>query len=261
MERGAEQLISSVERQTHLLHFIEQRQRVTVAQICDYFSVSPATARRDLDALAERGKIQRVHGGAIPIRQAPPELPVVSRIADQLDEKQRIGHATAELIADGDTVFLGNGTTVLEVARNLLAHKSLTVITNSLMVLNLMADSPDATVISLGGQLRRAELSMIGHITEQALAELRADKVIIGVHAIDAKHGLTSQYLPEAITDRAILKIGRKVIVVADHTKFGRLATAFLAPINASDLIVTGSELDPEIELALSSQGARVMKA
>jgi DeoR/GlpR family transcriptional regulator of sugar metabolism len=102
---------------------------------------------------------------------------------------------------------------------------------------------------------------MIGHITEQALAELRADKVIIGVHAIDAKHGLTGQYLPEAMTDRAILKIGRKAIVDVDHTKFGRLATAFLAPVNAIDLIVTDTGIDPEIESALTSQGARVMKA
>ena len=261
MERGFEQAISSIERQTHELHFIEQRQRVTVTQLCDFFSISPATARRDLDALAERGKIQRVHGGAIPIRQAPPELPVVNRLAEQLEEKQRIGRAAADLIADGDTVFLGNGTTVLEVARNLLGRKNLTVITNSLMVLNLMGDSPDITLISLGGQLRRSELSMIGHITEQALAELRADKVIIGVHAIDAKHGLAGQYLPEAMTDRAILKIGRKAIVVVDHTKFGRLATAFLAPVNAIDLIVTDTGIDPEIESALTSQGARVMKA
>lgn len=261
MEKVADLAISSIERQANLLQFIEQRQRVTVTQICDYFTISPATARRDLDALAERGKIQRVHGGAIPIRQAPPELPVVNRLAEQSEEKQRIGRVTAELIYDGDTVFLGNGTTVLEVARNLLAHKHLTIITNSLMVLNLMSDSPDATLISLGGQLRRAELSMIGHLTEQALAELRADKVVIGVHAIDAKYGLTNQYLPETMTDRAILKIGRKVVVVADHSKFGQIATAFLAPISAVDLIVTDSGIDPEIEVALVSQGARVMKA
>src|SRR5262249_9353651 len=82
MDRDVE-VISSIERQAQILQFIEQRQRVTVAQICDQFSVSPATARRDLDALAEQGKIQRVHGGAIPIRQAPPELPVLHRLNEQ----------------------------------------------------------------------------------------------------------------------------------------------------------------------------------
>jgi DeoR/GlpR family transcriptional regulator of sugar metabolism len=260
MDRVTE-AISSVERQVHLLRFIEQRQRVTVAQICDQFSVSPATARRDLDALAEQGKIQRVHGGAIPIQQAPPELPVLHRLAEQSEQKQRSGRATAALVADGDTVYLGNGTTVLEVARNLLTRRNLTVITNSLMVLNAMADSPNITLISLGGLLRRSELSMIGHITEQALAELRADKVIIGVHAVDAKHGLTNQYLPETMTDRAILKIGRQVIVVADHTKCGRIATAVLAPVDAVDLIVTDSGIDDEIEADLLSRGAHILKA
>ena len=255
-----DQLISNHERQRQLQQFIEQRQRVTVVQICEQFGTSPATARRDLDALAEQGKIQRVHGGAIPLRRAPPELPIVQRLADQADEKGRIGRAVATQVADGDTIFLGNGTTVLEVARNLVARRSLTVITNSLMVLNLMADLPDVTVISLGGQLRRAEMSLIGTIDEGTLATLRADKVIIGVHAIDARHGLTNQYLPENTTDRAILGIGRTVTVVADHTKFGRVATAFLAPVSAPDLIVTGAGLDPAIEAALLEQGAHLQK-
>ena len=255
-----DQLISNHERQRQLQQFIEQRQRVTVVQICEQFGTSPATARRDLDALAEQGKIQRVHGGAIPLRRAPPELPIVQRLADQADEKGRIGRAVATQVADGDTIFLGNGTTVLEVARNLLARRGLTVITNSLMVLNLMADLPDITLISLGGQLRRAEMSLIGPIAEATLAALRADKVIIGVHAIDARHGLTNQYLPETTTDRAILGIGRTVTVVADHSKFGRVATAFLAPASAPDLIVTDTGLNPALEAELLAQGARIQK-
>lgn len=194
------------------------------------------------------------------IRQAPPELPVVNRLAEQSEEKQRIGRVTAELIYDGDTVFLGNGTTVLEVARNLLAHKHLTITAAAhgaepdVGLAPCYADQPGRPAAA-----RRAV--DVGHLTEQALAELRADKVVIGVHAIDAKYGLTNQYLPETMTDRAILKIGRKVVVVADHSKFGQIATAFLAPISAVDLIVTDSGIDPEIEVALVSQGARVMKA
>ena len=94
-----------------------------------------------------------------------------------------IGRATAELISDRETVFLGSGTTVLEVARNIRNHKNLTVITNSLPVLNVLTGIKDITVISLGGMLRDSELSYIGHITEQALTEVRADKVIWG-HAV-----------------------------------------------------------------------------
>lgn len=256
-----EQPLSNIERQAQIRQFVERRQRVVVAQLCAQFGISPATARRDLDALAERGQIQRVHGGALAARPAPPELPIVQRLAAQAAEKQRIGRAAAALIADGDTIFLGNGSTVLEVARCLLDRRSLTVITNSLVVLNLLADLPEVTLICLGGQLRRAEMSLIGPMAEQGLAALRADKVLIGVNAVDARQGFTNQYLPETTTDRAILQIGRQVIVVADHTKFGRVATAFLAPVDAADLIVTGSELDPALEAALAERGARMLKA
>ncbi len=251
--------ISSFERQEQLRRFIEERRRVTVAQICEQFAVSMATARRDLEALAERGEVQRVHGGAIAIRRAPPELPVLQRQTDQAEEKKRIGRAAAALIADGETVFLGSGTTVLEVAHHLRDRRNLTVITNSLPVINLLADALGTTVIGLGGILRHSELSLIGHITEKALAEVRADKVILGIRAIDAEHGLTNDYLPETMTDRAILNIGREVIVVADHTKCGRVSAAFVAPLTAIHTLVTDVQAPPEFVSALVSRGIRVL--
>lgn len=251
--------LSSLERQEQLRRFIEERQRVSVAQICQQFAISMATARRDLEALAERGEVQRVHGGAIAVRRAPPELPVLQRQADQAEEKRRIGQAAAALIADGETVFLGSGTTVLEVARHLRDRCDLTVISNSLPVINLLADAPGITVIGLGGILRRSELSLIGHITEKALAEVRADKVILGIRAIDAEHGLTNDYLPETMTDRAILNIGREIIVVADHTKCGRVSAAFVAPLSAIHTLVTDAQAPPDFVAALMSRGIRVL--
>ncbi len=253
--------LSTLERQAQLRRLIERKQRVTIAQICQQFGISQATARRDLDALAEQGLIQRFHGGAIPLQQAPPELPIFDRLVEQGEEKQRIGRAAAELVSDGETIFLGSGTTVLEVARNLVSRKNLTVITNSLPVLNTMVNFPEITIISLGGLLRRTELSLIGHITEQALGEVRADKVFIGIRALDFKQGLTNQYLPETMTDRAILRIGRQMVLVADHTKIGRVSTAFLAPSSAINILVTDSGISPEDESGFTNLGIRVIKA
>ncbi len=255
----AQLAISSLERQEQLLRFVERQQRVTVAQICEQFSVSMATARRDLEALAERGAVQRVHGGAIAIHRAPPEPPVLQRQAEQSSGKKRIGQVAAALVADGETVFLGSGTTVLEVARNLCDGRNLTVITNSLPVINILADVPGITVVGLGGILRRSELSLIGHITEQALAEVHADKVILGIRALDPVRGLTNDYLPETMTDRAILRIGREVIVVADHTKCGLVSTAFVAPLTAIHTLVTDTETSPDFIHALTAQGIRVL--
>ncbi len=250
--------LSSYERQDQLLHYIEQVRRASVSQICEYFQISQATARRDLSILAEQAKIQRVHGGAIALLQAPPELPVYQRMSERSAQKQRIGRAAAALVQTGDTIFLGSGTTVLEVARALPEAIELTVITNSLLVLNELIDRPSIAVIVLGGQFRRSELSMIGHMTEQSLSELRADKVIIGIHAISARDGLTNRTLPETMTDRRILQAGGEVIVVADHTKIGRVSTVSVAPLRAVATLVTDDEAPADFVQTLQAQGIRV---
>jgi DeoR/GlpR family transcriptional regulator of sugar metabolism len=230
-----------------------------VNQICQQFEVSPATARRDLEALAERGEIERFHGGAKALHQAPPEAPALQRGVEQADEKRRIGRAAAELVQDGETVFLGSGTTVLEVARNLRGHRNLTVITNSLLVINALADVLDMTVVGLGGILRPSEMSMIGHLTEQALAEVNAHKIIMGIRALDAKHGLSNDYLPETMTDRAILSRSGEIILVADHTKCDRVSTAYVAPLETIDTLVTDSGVSAEFITDLTEQGIRVL--
>jgi DeoR/GlpR family transcriptional regulator of sugar metabolism len=252
--------LSGTERQYQILDLINRNGRMTVPDICSTFSVSEATARRDLETLTEQGLILRVHGGAIAAEKKQIEYPMIDRQDIYIQEKVAIGAATAKLVKNGDTLFLGSGTTVLEVARALLNHKNLTVITNSLPVMNTLSRT-EHTLISLGGALRSSELSFIGHVTEHAAAEFRADKVIIGTPAISLKHGLTHDYLPETMTDRAILRIGASVIVVADHSKFGKIATSFLAPITKIDTIVTDEHTPPEVIEELRAQGVEVISA
>jgi len=252
--------LSSYERQRELARLLERTGRLSVAQICEQFSISEATARRDLDVLSEQGLIQRVHGGAVLVRQAAPEEPILRRSYEREREKERIGRATAALIRDGETVFLGSGTTVLQVAQN-LTMRNITVITNSLPVINLMSGKEAITLIALGGMLRDSELSFIGHITEQALSEVRADKVIIGIRAISLEQGLTNDYLPETLTDRAILNAGRETIIVADHTKCGVVSTAFVASLRAMHTLVTDDETDTEFIESLRTQDIEVIVA
>lgn len=253
--------IPTPERQRKIYSLLSKQGRLSVAEIVDYFSVSEATARRDLEALASDGKVQRVHGGAIALEQAPPELPILEREIEESDAKARIGRATVELIADNESVFLGSGTTVLEVAKNLRDRRNLTVITNSLPVLNALAGLKEITVISLGGQLRDSELSFIGHITEQALAEVRVDKVVMGTRGISIENGLTNDYLQETLTDRAILKIGREVLIVADHTKINRVSTVLLAPLRIVHTFVTDQQADKKFIQTVKKQNIKVVVA
>lgn len=253
--------LSNTERQEQVTLFVEQHQRVTVAELCARFSVSFATARRDLELLAKQGRLRRVHGGALALHRSPPELPVLERSSERADLKKRIGLAAAALVSDGETIFLGSGTTALEVAYPLRQRRDLTVITNSLLVASALVDAPEITVVCLGGILRRSELSMIGHLAEKSLGEVRADKVILGIRAIDLRNGLTNEYLPETMTDRAILNSGRKAIIVADHSKFGLVSTAFVAPLTAVHTLVTDSGTPPEYISALRDLGIQVIVA
>ncbi len=150
---------------------------------------------------------------------------------------------------------------MLEAARSLRDRKDLTVITNSLPVVNALAGIEEITVICLGGMLRDSELSFIGHLTEQTLTEVRADKVFIGTRAISLEHGLTNEYLPETMTDRAILKAGQEIVVVADHTKFGRAAAVLLAPLDGIHTIVTDGQVPRDFSAAVKKKGIRLISA
>lgn len=257
-ERGS---LSSFERRQALLEWIESEGRISVEQVCARFGVSEATSRRDLNVLARMGKARRVHGGAIRVKSAHPEEPFLQREFKNSEEKQRIGCAAAALVKEGETVFLASGSTTLAVARQLLGRRNLTVITNSLPVIELMKDEESISLLAVGGLLRKSELSFIGHIAEQAISELRADKVFIGTHAIDLENGLTSDYLPEVMVDRAILRIGREVILVADHTKFGLVAPAFVAPISSIHVVVTDVKTPREYLDRLAERGVKVVVA
>jgi len=249
------------ERQRKISEFIEEKKSATVAELSRLFGVSQATIRRDLEKLDSQGAIERAHGGAILAERAAPEPPVIHRMAEQLEEKRRIGEAAAKLVEDGDTIFIGSGTTTLEMARHLSGKRNLTVITNALNVANCLADHPEITVVITGGLLRHSELSMIGHLTDQALSNVRADKVFIGMRAVSLQDGLTSEHLPEITTDQAIIEFAAQVILLVDHSKFGKVSTALVAPATSVDKIVTDSAVSEELIEELGALGIGVLVA
>ncbi len=253
--------VSNTERQDQICAYLQQSQRASVEELVAHFAISPATARRDLEALEQQGKVRRVHGGAVARQSSPPEAPVLERSNEQSEAKERIGRAAAGLVQDGETVFLSSGTTVLAVAAHLRQRQRLTVITNSLPALNALAGAPGVTLICLGGELRHAELSLIGPLTEQALANLSADRVIFGVRGIHLSEGLTNAYLQESVTDRALLRLGRQVTIVADHTKLGAVATVRVAPLSAMHTLVTDLQAPAAFLDALRARGIQVLVA
>src|SRR5919205_427977 len=154
----------NVERLHQIERMIKERQYVRVIELSEYFGVSEPTIRRDLQKLEEMGRVRRAHGGALAAEPAMPEPPIIQRMVECAEEKRRIGQAAAQLVQDGETIFLGSGTTTLEVARHLNGKKNLTVITNALTIANQLVDDTHITLIITGGVVRHSEFSMIGHI-------------------------------------------------------------------------------------------------
>jgi DeoR/GlpR family transcriptional regulator of sugar metabolism len=235
------------QRQSLILKAIREDGHVIVGELSRELDVSEVTIRRDLRELAAQGLLRRAHGGAVLTTPAPPEPPVIQRMVQARNCKERIGRVAADLVADGESIFVGSGSTTVFVARHLKERKNLTVVTNALNVATELAAAKGVTVVVTGGMMRATELSLVGHLAEQSLREVRVDKVIIGIRAISLDDGMTNDYLPEVMTDRTIIDMAPELIVVADHTKFGQVATAYLAPVDRITTLVTDTETDPEI--------------
>jgi DeoR/GlpR family transcriptional regulator of sugar metabolism len=248
-------------RQTQIRNLVEANGHVTVTELNRLLDVSEATIRRDLETLEQSGWVRRTHGGAVSIEPASKEPPIFHRQSEYLVEKQRIGRQAATLVGEGETIYLGSGSTVHEVAINIRDVPGLTVITNALNVINELVECDNIELIVIGGMFRQSELSMVGHIAEQAIREFRADKAIMGMRGIDAVHGFTSDYMPEAVTDRAILSIAPCNIVVADRSKLGRVSSVFLAPITSAHVLIIDQATPPDIVSQFRELGLEVQLA
>lgn len=249
-----------VHRQAQIRRMVEEQGQVTVTELSPLFNVSEATIRRDLEECSDRGWMRRTHGGAVKVERAGKEPPILERVNRNADSKERIGQKAADMIHDGETIFLGSGTTVLEIAKHLPYEISLTVITNSLLLIDELVSRPNIEVIVIGGMLRRSELSMVGHIANQDVQEFRADRVFMGIRAADPTHGFTNDHLPEAVVDREILKIAPEIVFVLDHEKFAKVSSVLVAPANAIDIIITDDEAPEDVVSAFREMMIKVYR-
>lgn len=247
----------TAERHSAILKMVAQEGVVRVADLVTRLGVHSATIRRDLKTLEEQGRIRRVHGGAISNEQAAPES---DRVPTRPQEA-RIGQAVARMVADGEAVFLGPGRLSLEVARYLAARSRLTIITNGLAVAHWVANHTPHTLIVTGGQAEGHDLELVGQLTRMALADLRADHVVLELGGVSAVGGLTDDSLPQAEIARTLLEIGALVVVLVPAERVGRVAAAYIAPASEADVVVTAREASAAFLWDLSESGVRVVLA
>ncbi len=249
-------------RQKHILQYLHTKGTASVEDLHDELKASEATIRRDIAELARQKKIKRARGRIFPPNLSEVEPPVFQRSHLQAEEKRSIAIKTAELIQDEETIFLGTGSTILEIARHLKEKRELTVITNSLPIAYFLAKFPNINLVLTGGFLRRPEWSLIGYLVEQALEQLRADKIIMSFQGIELEHGLTNRSILETPTDRAILEWSPKIIVVADHTKCNVTEASLIASeFDKVDTFITDPATPDDFVDALRQKGVNVILA
>lgn len=232
---------------------------VSVRQLSNELDVSEMSIRRDLRALVSRGAVRRTHGGAMSLVRPSFDYPFDERQRLQIEAKHAIGRVAAELVTPGDTIFMSSGTTVAAMAPYLRECSRLTVVTNSVRVLQELLDAP-ITVISTGGVASAATGSLVGPIAESSVARLRVRKAFLGATGVSLE-GFSNSSLEEAAIQRQMAAAAAETYVLADHTKFGKLSLTIGLDLDRATRVITDRETREEDLKWLRGAGIDVLVA
>jgi len=226
------------DRLNEIVELARQSGRVTVEDLAERFQVTPQTIRKDLNDLCGRRLLARTHGGAI-LSSGIENLKYDARQMIASEEKVAIGQATAARIPDNASMFINIGTTTEAVARALLQHNGLMVITNNINVASEMRAYPQIQVIIAAGVVRHSDGGIVGEAAVELIRQFKVDFAIIGTSAVDEEGALLDYDYREVKVAQAIISNARKVILVADSTKFERTAPVRIAHLEQIDIFIT----------------------
>jgi DeoR/GlpR family transcriptional regulator of sugar metabolism len=235
------------QRQTLILQEVSRYGAARISELAENLSVSEMTIRRDIDSLAEQGLLEKVHGGAVGILETSniSEPPFKATSMREQAAKDAIAARASELVKPGNSIALMGGSTVFAMAKHIAGVPRITVVTNSLPVSDYLhrEGNPDQVVILTGG-MRTPTDSFVGEFTIAALQRLNLDLAFIGTHGVDVLGGFSSPNLYEAETNRSVRQRTKKFVVLADHTKWGKLGFSTFAGLKEADLLITDDAMD-----------------
>lgn len=229
----------AVERQRWIVERARADGRIEVSGVCDELGVAPETARRDLNTLELQGLVRRVHGGAIPVEGLGFEGELTRRTDLRRDEKARMAAATLPLLANADSVYLDEGSSVQALAQILDPQRTLTVVTNALPTASALSGRRNVRVLIVGGRLRERTLAATDHWATRMITDLVVDVTVLGTNGCTVEHGLTCPDESVAAVKAAALASGRRTILLADRTKFGVDSFCRFARVQDVQTIVT----------------------
>jgi len=251
------------QRQERILEEVRSHGGARVSDLVDLLAVSDMTVRRDIAALARRGLVARVHGGATAVSGRSTEEPgFEAKFSLQTSQKAAIAKEAAALVGPGASVAISAGTTTYAVALELRELPDLTVVTNSIPVADLLhGQHRDDLLVLLTGGTRTPSDALVGPLAVSALRTLHVDWLFLGVHGVDERAGLTTPNLVEAETDRALMACARRVAVTADSSKWGVVGLSSIARLDEVDVLVTDDGLDADAARVVRSKVGRLILA
>ncbi len=254
---------STVSRRMLILNELEKHGQVSVNDLSESLGVSSVTIRNDLEQLEKKNMLLRARGGAMKISQNHVGLdyPLSDKQKKHLPEKKEIGKRAAELIEEGNTIILDSGSTTFEVAKNLGKFEELTVITNAINVASLLAEYKNINVIVPGGTLRKNSLSLVGILAEKGFQNYFCDQLFLGVDGFDTNYGISTPNIEEAHLNQIMIGMSKKVIVVADSSKFNHRGFAFIAPVTKIHTLITDKGIPADERSRLEALGIEVVIA
>lgn len=249
------------ERRNQIISILNTTNNIVVNDLASKFKVSVATIRRDLTALENLGKLKRVYGGAISSNaQTTSYIAFNKRITDYTKEKDDIAKEVLKLLMTGDTILLSIGTTTLQIAKKIKQTEGLTVLSNSLPVINELAGSK-VSVFALGGKVRLNEFSIVGNLVQETLSSFHIDKAIIGCGGFSLEDGITEYSYDIAQLSSYFIKHSDTTILVTDSSKFGKNVSVKVENSNKIETIVTDNNITEEWKNKLSEYGYKVIIA
>lgn len=234
-------------RQTEILEIARSEGRVVVELLADRFGVTLQTIRRDLTDLADSGLLDRVHGGAV-LRTGVTNFGYEDRRRMNDAAKAAIGRACAQAIPNNSSIILNLGTTTEAVARELLKHSNITVVTNNINVANILMANESCEILVAGGALRRSDGGLVGDLTTDFMTQFKVDYAVIGASALDRDGDLLDFDLPEVRVSRAIIRQSRQVFLVTDASKLERSAPVRLASLSEIDVVFTDAGFPEDLQ-------------
>jgi DeoR family transcriptional regulator of aga operon len=250
--------MSSLERHQQIIDIVNAKGYESVSSLCKALKVSAVTIRKDLKLLEKSNKLFRTHGGASNTNPFTIDRNVNEKENLQIDEKKSIGKKAAEYITPNDSIIIASGTTMLALAREIVPKQKLIVITSALQVASELSRHSNIDILQLGGLIRQSSSSVVGSYAENILKDFFCTKLYLGVDGIDFEFGITTSNSMEAQLNKSMSQVVQKVIVLADHTKFGKRGFSRICGLEEVDEIITDKKISPAIVEKYASHGIKI---